>query len=278
MLAVCLAWTLATGALVAGAASQEGNAAVVPATLPSAELEHYLLERLELRQSAIDRARGGSEPAHAAGLPDELPADLIEAEAFVRVPVALGGLVIDESALNAVGLSAAIAFEDEEWARLPAAMTIRRDQSRGYEIWHFPAGARIAHRIYQRSPRRLFELRLVQKLEDDDAIGTGRWAYGVYRPVRGSAALKLYRLGPGVAEELAEMWADVGGTLRPFPTRRLHPESCRHCHIAHGRGSYQYPDQDRAGPCGFVPRNTAILTGWAPAYTRRHGYFPFAGP
>ncbi len=239
-------------------------------------LKRYIRARMDARQERADKARSGRPaPPPYAGLPDTVSPTLPEDEGFVRDRRFPGEQVVaDVSGLDAAGLTLPDVIEDEEWARLPDGARIRRDRSRGYEIWHYPPGTRLIHRIFLKSDHRLIELRMLQK-QDDDASGDGPWAFGVYRPDRGLYALTLYQERGGRPESVS---LPLPGRFGRFTWTRLPLSSCRDCHASMGDGWYQYADRDRAGPCGFVPLNPALLTRWAAHYQRRHGYYPFIGP
>ncbi len=250
----------------------------------SRELREAIRERMIARERSIDKARGGPNNIPLSrSLPDSLSPDLHQVEGFVRAQRIPGSeLAIDDSGARQAGLQISDVFDDEEWVRLPEGASIRRElifhPLGRYEIWHYPPGTRIAHLVYLKASRELFEFRLALKLDDEAAGSDGPWALGIFRPVRGDGRLRLYTLKKGERDESPMVHADAPGGPRQFRVTRIHPESCRSCHSMHGDGWYQYADEDHAGPCGFVPANASILATWAPAYQRRHGYFPFTGP
>jgi len=220
----------------------------------------YIRAQIDANQARLDRARG-SKPKIAPyeGLPDTVSALLPENEGFVSVLRVKGALpledLVDVSGLDKRGLTIEDVVEDEEWARLPDGTAIRRDRSRGYEIWHYPPGTRLVHRIFLKPNHQLLELRMQKKLDDEPNGNDGPWAFGIYRPVDQTGELHLYKHMPekGHAEETVNLPLPSGtGT---FLWTRMKMTECRSCHISMGEGWYQYSDEDHAGPCGFTPVN-----------------------
>ena len=154
-------------------------------------------------------------------------------------------------------------FSDDRGILLPPGGAILRIRPGGpKEVWDFPIGTRFVHRFYLRtSPRRLYELHMSEKRAD------GRWAYGIYIPdANGKASLSH------TPNSLA-LDVDVSGRLWRISVKGVGPQSCRECHLM--ESGNHYPDEDRAGPCGFGPANKALLTLWAPLFKAKHGYAPF---
>lgn len=168
------------------------------------------------------------------------------------------------------------AFAEEFWALLPPRQKIQtRVDAQGRESWDYPAGMRIVHRIFLRTvPRTIFELRVIWKR------GDGKWSYGLYAPSdvdHGSDTLRLHaenRLPVEIHAIVRGDDANHSGPVR-ITGNRLSPVSCRACHFAFSAASYQYPERELAGPCGFVPGNASVVGKWAPEYRRVHGYWPF---
>lgn len=205
------------------------------------------------------------------GLPPRLRVDLPEREGFVAFePIANHHapmlVKLELGSESGTRPAPAEVFEEEFFARLPARerllATVGAD---GLERWQYPVGTRIVHRIWLRAqPRRIFELRVMWKRND------GRWGYGLYAPANVDAPigeLVLHRETTKVQVRLAVGPVSIAGT-------RLHPQSCRACHFGFSAGRHQYNERGDAGPCGFVPQNTAITGAWAKSYARRHGYDP----
>lgn len=165
------------------------------------------------------------------------------------------------------GLSIGEVFEERTWARLPPKARIVRETSKDPELWHFPAGTRVAHEILLKtSPPTLFELRLMEKRAD------GTWAFGIYIPLEDGRTLALHRK----ESQMLSFRVPLPRRNVQVEMERLHPQSCRTCHFNHGvRANEYYADEEHVGPCGFVPDNAAILKEWAPAYQKKHGYWPF---
>jgi hypothetical protein len=203
------------------------------------------------------------------GLPDEITRDYPEREGFVEfqhvegdVPPVGGGLKISDPDLTLMDV-----FEDQSYARLPDGAAVSRETRGGQEFWDYPVGTRVMHRIsFKTDPRKLFELRLVQKLP------SGQWAFGVYMAEEGASTLRLHREGmPALSYDIV-----LNGKPVRVDLHRISPSSCRMCHFHMGHGGYQYPDADHAGPCGFSPPNPHLATDWARDYEARYGYAPFA--
>ena len=237
----------------------------VPAWPLDSEQTKYLNKLFE------ESARIQAEPKDPiyAGLPGELARDYPEREGFVRfehiagdVPPIGGRVRFSDPELKLTDV-----FDDESWARLPDGQKILRDTSGPREIWDYPVGTRVVHRILLKSdPRKLFELRLAQKLPD------GKWGFGLYREEDGPANLPLHRDGmPPLSFDVK-----IKAKVVRVDMFRLSPASCRNCHFRMGHGGYQSPDVDHVGPCGFSPPNPRLLTDWADAYQGRYGYAPFA--
>ena len=205
----------------------------------------------------------------SCGLPDEVPADLAERDGYVLfdgVAGLKGPPANGPARFTPPDVTQADVFEEDHAALLPRGERIeRRRNGAGEEVWVYPAGTRVIHRFFLRTaPRRLFELRVLEKLRD------GRWASGAYERRRGPN-LRLRRAMAHEAFDVEVPRGHVGVEMD-----RLHPESCRLCHAVHSPQAYQYRDKEHAGPCGFGPANPSLLTEWAPAYQVRHGYWPFA--
>lgn len=229
----------------------------------------WLAVVLAVAASAADAQHAFHGRPNAAGLPAELPADYADREGFVfydGIPgmeaiVANGSpkFVPEDARPSEV-------FSDAEAALLPPGERIRRrTNGAGQEFWDYPVGTRVIHVFHvNTSPRTLFELRLVQKFPD------GTWSFGAYEP-DADGRLRLRRRMERVVFD-----ADVPRGRVRVDMNRLHPESCRLCHALHSPNNYQYRDEAHTGPCGFGPANPRLMTRWAPAYERRHGYRPFA--
>ena len=212
---------------------------------------------------------GKGRAPQSRGLPDEVPADLVERDGYVLFDGVAGGKgppANGPARFTPPDVTRADVFEEDHAALLPEQVRIeRRWNSAGEEVWSYPVGTRVVHRFFLKTaPRRLFELRVIEKLPD------GRWAFGAYE-ARGGAHLRLRRRMVHEVFDVELPRGRVGVEMD-----RLHPESCRLCHAVHSPQAYQYRDREHAGPCGFGPANPSLLTGWAPAYQVRHGYWPFA--
>src|SRR5581483_10168647 len=124
------------------------------------QLIHYIRSQIDANEARLKKAGGAPSGPVYAGLPRTVSATLPEDEGFVLAQ-RVGGeqLVADVEGLQQAGLDVSTAFDDEEWARLPDGAAIRRDFSRGYTVWRYPAGTRLVHRIFLKSNRQLIELR-----------------------------------------------------------------------------------------------------------------------
>lgn len=203
------------------------------------------------------------------GLPDTITRDYPEREGFVRFEHVDGDVppVGGRIKFSVPDLKLTDVFGDESFARLPEGAAIKRGAGGDQEVWDYPVGTRVLHRIsLKSSPETLFELRLVQKMPD------GKWAFGIYKADGAADSLPLHREGmPPLSFDTT-----INGQAVHVDMFRLSPASCRTCHYRMGHGGYQYPDVDHAGPCGFSPPNPHLLADWAAAYQARHGYAPFA--
>jgi hypothetical protein len=232
----------------------------------------YIRTQIEASQARLDHARGSrAKLAPYEGLPDAVSARLPENEGFVRVPRVKDALpledLVDVSGLDKRGLTIEDVVEDEEWARLPDGTSIRRDRSRGYEIWHYPTGTRLVHRIFLKPNHQLLELRMQKKLDEEPNGADGPWAFGIYRPVDQSGDLQLYKHMPKKGQKEESLILPLPSGLGTFLWTRMSMNECRSCHISMGEGWYQYSDEDHAGPCGFTPKNHPL-----------RGLFSFIGP
>lgn len=228
--------------------------------------EREWLEAL-FRQGDRTRAQAAQDPLYA-GLPDRIARDYPEKEGFVRfseIPgdnPPIGGRI----RFSDPNLKLRDVFEEESWARLPDGARITGDLDGEKPSWDYPVGTRVMHRFwFKTEPRKLFELRLVQKLQ------SGKWAFGMYVAEDGTEELPLHREGsPPLTFDVV-----IAGKNVHVDMFRLSPASCRACHWMRGHGNHQFPDMEHVGPCGFVPANADLPARWAKAYETRHGYFPF---
>jgi len=226
-----------------------------------------LVVALVLGVLAVAHGRGSR--TQSRGLPDEVPADLVERDGYVlfdAIAGVSGPPANGPARFTPPDVTRGDVFEEDHAALLPLGARIERRRNRaGQEVWGYPVGTRVVHRFFLRTaPRSLFELRVAEKLPD------GRWAFGAYERRAGPSLLLRRRM----VHETFEV--DVPRGHVGVEMDRLHPESCRLCHAVHSPQAYQYRDREHAGPCGFGPANPSLPTEWAPAYQLRHGYWPFA--
>jgi hypothetical protein len=232
---------------------------------------------LDKRQRAMLEALFKKDPAPQdplyKGLPEDITRDYPEKEGFVLFedipnvdPPVGGGLHISDPSMTLNDV-----FDDESFADLPDGAVIKRNAVGAKEIWDYPVGTRVMHKLFfKTTPPRLFELRLVKKMPD------GKWSFGIYRADDGrgavSDALPLHKTGtPALFYDLI-----INGKPVRVDLFRLSPGSCRMCHWMMGHGSYQFPDQEHVGPCAFVPANDNLLGKWAKAFQAKKGWFPFS--
>ena len=213
---------------------------------------------------------GTGSPPQWFGLPDEVPADLVERDGYVlfdNVSGVKGPASNGPARFTPGDVDRSDVFEEDHAALLPCGARIERSRiGAAQEVWHYPVGTRLVHRFFLRTvPRRtLFELRIAEKRPD------GRWAFGAYE-WHGGGSVRLRRV---MAHDVFEV--DVPRGHVGVELDRLHPDSCRLCHAMHSPQAYQYEDVEHVGPCGFGPANASLLTQWAPDYQAKHGYWPFA--
>src|SRR6266852_7061385 len=160
----------------------------------------------------------GSLP-QSSGLPDEVPADLVERDGYVLfdgVPGVNGPASNGPARFTPEDVTRSDVFEEDHAVLLPPGARIRRRRNgAGQEVWDYPVGTRLVHRFFLRTaPRRsLFELRIVERLAD------GRWAFGAYER-RGGPNVRLRRVMAHAVFELDLPRGRVG-----IEMDRLHPES-----------------------------------------------------
>ena len=241
----------------------------------------------------------------SAGLPDKIPADFLEREGFLAFdeipeeaarrmraprPYALAPIAslmrfngtpidpLDRTSQRQV-------FDESTYAMIPLGTKIRVSATPAGEVWEYPTGTIVAHRIALRSvPPRIFELRLVRKMPD------GRWAFGSYSPadlddqtLASTLRLNAY---PDLPEASFHIWPSAGlpsGVMTTVALKRIRLSSCRGCHFSNSTADYQYarhlPDGRldvpasiaAAGPCGFVPNNPSVRGMWAQSYSSKNG-------
>lgn len=211
---------------------------------------------------------GSPDKRISEGLPPELPLDYGRSDDFIAFDLLKGarpiiGLRITFDGRAATGQEIRESFRDEHSLRLPPGGTIRRlNAGTPEELWDFPEGTRLLHRLELADPARtLFEFRLIERRPN------GQWAYGTY--VRtADAKLRLLQ-----AQEAGAYEIELAGRPVKLELTRLHPESCRRCHAMNS--AHRYPDPEKAGPCAFGPGHPTLRTEWARRFRERFGREPF---
>lgn len=159
-------------------------------------------------------------------------------------------------------------FTSDHWVRIPPSSVIFTHKDRqDRTIWNYPVGTELIHRIFlnEREPK-LFEVRMIKKITDR------KWAFALYAK-DGEGKLRRHEDG---SPDLQFKVQTLKGSV-PIQMKRLHPESCRHCHWMDitSPSAFQFESPDEAGPCGFGPTNEHLKKEWAPKYQSKQGYWPF---
>lgn len=249
-------------------------------------------------------------PAHAGelsdGLPERLASPALEKPELLPFlqdatgPVAPFGAQVQVDGKTITHAQArALLFSEEFAASIPPGTQIQVSKnSDGLEVWNYPTGARVEHRIrWKTSDAPFFELRVIEKLPN------GRWAFGMYTPEnevpqsRSSDALRVpsapqgsplvprktdhdlvlnrYSGTPAQAFKLKPVGqpAEIQVNIRKLPLQH-----CQHCHFMHSPSGHQYEKEDDAGPCGFAPANgDNIRKGWVQSWVKKFGASPLEG-
>lgn len=164
-------------------------------------------------------------------------------------------------------------LRERHLARLPDGTRIETGvDSEGRAVWRYPTGTRVYHLSEFRAPQTgIHELRVLQKRSD------GTWAYGVYSPMDNApdAPLLVLQTYPEPTPVKVFRVREGAGQVTLFSHFGVRLGACRDCHFERSPSAYQYPSAALAGPCGFVPANSSLLTQWAERYRERHGHSPF---
>jgi hypothetical protein len=222
-------------------------------------------------------------PALSAGLPLQIPADWVEREALVpftqepdgaQAPLGVRILVNGKPVLDRSQL--AELFEEDFQASLPKNTSILVTlNSDGKEVWHYPVGTRLAHRVRWNSPHKpIYELRIAERL------ASGAWALGVYAPSEPSAEVQpsTLQLSQYSGTQPLKVRFESAQTRKPLEVslERIPLHSCRNCHNATSSSAYQFERPEDAGPCGFGPGNRAIRGAWAQRWAAQTGLPAFS--
>ena len=232
------------------------------------------------------------DPPLSQGLPLSLPGNYLEQNGFVELGkeatsqmdlispigsrITVDGIVVsprDRPLLSEI-------FEERFLARLPDGKQIQvgKDTS-SREVWSYPVGTEVVHLLSFKdaghSEATIFELRMVHKL----TYGLfGQWAFGLYTPVQdGTLRLNSFE-DPATPNDRKFTAKTALGRSVEVAIRRIPLQSCRGCHLMASPSGHQYASEASAGPCGFVPANTALKTDWASRYLKERGTAPFATP
>lgn len=212
------------------------------------------------------------------GLPETLPADIIESSGFVdferlpggvRAPLGFEFFLDGRSVPPTDAAALAEVFSEKLYARLPPKSHIvsSRDEQ-GREVWNYPQGTSVAHVIrLADAASSLFELRIVEKQPN------GQWAYGVYFPSAQSPDILALEKEDSVQPVRFAVEKPQGEKIE-VSMRRITIYSCRNCHFVNSASRHQYHNAALAGPCHFVPGNAAAVKDWIQKYQARHGESP----
>jgi hypothetical protein len=214
-------------------------------------------------------------PPLSTGLPEKLPLDFVERELMVpfvqsaetfHAPVAAGLFFNDKPVPPRDLATMGLVFDEFFLARVPRGRPIlSRMNAQRQKIWEYPQGTRVVHAIYFKTvPPQIFEVRVEQKME------AGRWAFGLYTPVRGWLELNHY---VGFRPEAYTVTLASGELMR-IKLSHLNLQSCQSCHFMNSPSKYQYSDVSSAGPCGFGPANQGLAVDWSARYFKIHGEKP----
>ncbi len=235
------------------------------------------------------------------GLPERLPYQALEKPELLPFlqeatgPVAPFGAQVQVGGKTLTHAQArALLFSEEFAASIPPGTQVQVSKnSDGLEVWNYPTGTRVEHRIrWKTSDAPVFELRVIEKLPN------GRWAFGMYTPEENAPpSNSSSNSGSGtLPQPLTPKKPDhdlvlnrYSGTpsqsfkLKPVGQadeiqvniRKLPLQHCQHCHFMHSPSGHQYETEDDAGPCGFAPANSEnIRKGWAESWLKKFGASP----
>jgi hypothetical protein len=229
------------------------------------------------------------------GLPERLPYQALEKPELLPFlqdstgPVAPFGAQVQVDGKTITHAQArALLFSEDFAASIPPGTQVQVSKNAdGLEVWNYPTGTRVEHRIrWKASDAPVFELRVIEKLPN------GRWAFGMYTPEEDAPAsnsgalpkpltpkkpdhdlvLNRYSGTPGQAFKLRPIGqpAEIQVNIRKLPLQH-----CQHCHFMHSPSGHQYETEDDTGPCGFAPANGEnIRKGWAESWLKKFGASP----
>lgn len=212
------------------------------------------------------------------GLPDTLPADLVQSAGFVelqmipdgaRAPLGFSFFLNGRSVPPTDHAALAEVFSEKFYARVPeGARIISSRDPQDRTVWNYPAGTRALHlATLTDAAKSIFELRLIEKQS------SGQWAYGVYSPLAASpGVLALHRMEN--SDPLLFTLERTDGKRIEVSMRRINNQSCRGCHFINSASRHQYANPSLAGPCHFVPDNGPGIARWVKDYVARHGQSP----
>lgn len=249
-----------------------------------------------------ENAESIEEKPLSEGLPPVLPSDFIERESFVQYNDLIdhGGPPLGtiqwqwkDQTKDPRDLKREDVLYDRHYAKIPMGshnraqnyIKERRDVI-GRTIWMYPVDTQIVHVFRYKtndSSDPIFELRLIQRLPQAKGEPAPRWAFGVYVPGQTGKNLKLIYAESSERTVLPTLIETISGPVI-VSGERIHPESCRGCHLNHSPANYQYlipglahnENEKYAGPCGFVPLNEGtIKSDWACGFLKRSGNWPF---
>lgn len=153
-------------------------------------------------------------------------------------------------------------FNERLLARLPEGQPIRVTDNH----WEFPVGTMVAHELrFNDGPRTLFELRLVEKLDER------LWGYGAYLPEGERLVLRRN----SEQERKAYALTDPEGREMAITLATVPQKACARCHSAARLSNEPVQDFEEAGPCEFQPENASLRDTWARRFQTERGWNPF---
>jgi hypothetical protein len=216
--------------------------------------------------------------AHA-NLPESLDAHILESMDTVPFhgdpraalsPIGMKLLINGKPALTREAIDEA--FIDLFFARVPkeGPQILSSKNTRGQEIWKYPAGTQTFHVIKLRTDGEpLFELRTALLRSD------GTWDLGVYLQESSALRPQLRRQNDSSmpATELKFKSSQSGRELH-VTLNRLPLHNCKTCHFNISPSRYQFASPEDAGPCGFGPAHPTLMRDWSIEYEKRVGRSP----
>ncbi len=219
--------------------------------------------------------------ATPALLPEQLPAQYLSHQGFISFQEPEGGfkplfasLSVDGVPVRGTGApQVSQLFSDTTFANIPNGTTIQKmKDSSGREIWNYPLGAEVAHKIeFKDLSHTLFELRILRKITET------QWDFASYSPnttrLQEATLSRNHYMGNIPFTITLQISDHISSRL---DLRRISLTSCKNCHFSNSQASYQYPTVSEAGPCGFTPGNENGIRSWIDTYQAKFGHSPFS--